>query len=370
MRPDLEQYYLIDQYLENKLQGEELAAFENQMKADLSFANQVQEQQMLNSFILEAELKDMRMQMEKDLLHLNKPSFFRTYWKWIGLSTVSVLGLLFYTFNSTNKEQVTIATEQKNHVEQRSTSTPTDGQVRIRTKGEAKKNNTILTSTNSTEQAARETIEVTVQQQAIVETPIQQHNTTTNPVETPSIEVKESVDTKKVDCSTVQISFTLKPQATCQDEQEGIIDIESIHGGVAPYTYLVDNKKVRERKIMNLGAGTYAIKIADKNGCTSEQKTIVSEKNCIVAIQQQNKFNVNPSIGEACQIPFNSNKTGNLTVYNRAGKTIYRVTNNSNDIIEWNGTDGYGSLVEQGLYVYIIEYTDGTKESGEVNIVR
>lgn len=367
MRPDLDAYYLIDQYLENKLQGEELHAFEKRIGLDDSFAMQVKEQQLVNTFILEAELKIVRLQIEKDLNQLNTPSFFRMHWKWIGVSTLGLLAILFYTFNIGDENKKTTGTiEQKlvmpTNLEHSDNTISTNVKISKNTSGEIKLSNTIP-------QPAEKNTD-SVQQIALDEVPVQQNSNLLHSTETFSPDVKEDIETKKIDCSTVKISFTLEPQPTCKDEEEGSISIENLTGGIAPYTILVDNKKYKERKINALGAGTYEIKITDKNGCKNDLKTIIKEKNCAVAVPKQTKFNINPTIGEVCSIPINPNKTGNLTIYNRSGKIIFRVTNNSNESIEWDGTDGYGSLVEQGLYVYIIEYSDGAKDSGEVNIVR
>lgn len=152
--------------------------------------------------------------------------------------------------------------------------------------------------------------------------------------------------------------------------ETGSIHIDKISGGVAPYSFTLNNKKNKEKNISELAAGTYEIKIVDKNGCSTVQRVTVLEKNCVSTIQQGSKFNINPSIGETCSIPFNTDKKGNLTIYNRNGKIIHRETNPEKDYIEWNGTDGYGALVESGLYVYVIDYMDGTKVTGEVNIIR
>ena len=37
---------------------------------------------------------------------------------------------------------------------------------------------------------------------------------------------------------------------------------------------------------------------------------------------------------------------------------------------EWNGIGGQGEYMDAGLYIYIIEYSNGTKENGQVTIIR
>jgi hypothetical protein len=376
LRPDLEQYYLIDQYLDNKLKGEELTAFENQLMQDSSFAKEVEEQRMLNNFILEAELKDVRIQIEKDLLNIQKPSFFRMHWKWIGAGLLSISSILYFAVS--NNEDV----KQSNHVSSvHSIENKKQPVIDV-----IEKTNKPTPAVDNTRQTVQETKTVSgtgVNKSTDVVAEIKNNSSfntneaitptvtipeNTNPA--PKIETKPTEVTKTIDCSLTKISFSVTTETSCENTETGAIHIDRISGGIAPYSYTVNNKKVKEKNLFELAAGTYEVKISDKNGCSSEHKTTISEKNCTPSIQQGMKFNINPTIGETCSIPFNTDKKGNITIYNRGGKIIYKATDPSSDYIEWNGADGYGALAEAGLYVYIIEYTDGTKVTGEVNIIR
>ncbi len=367
MRPDLEQYYLIDQYLENKLKGEELAAFENQLIQNESFANEVQEQRMLNDLILEAELKDVRSQIEKDLFNIQNPSFFRMHWQWISAGVLCLFGALFFIIPGKKNpapaiQQPVAIMEQKNNAviqpaenSVQQTEKPLSEKRVVKTDAGTALNRTISADTA---QAVSDLVSVTP---AIV------------PVITktePHTETKLSEENKKTDCSSTKITFAFTTETSCMQTETGAIHIDNITGGHAPYTFTVNNKKIKEKNLTALGAGLYDIKIADKNGCYAEQKATILEKNCVQNIQQGAKFNINPAIGETCAIPFDTDKKGSVTVYNRSGKIVYRSVNPSGEYVEWNGSDGYGSLAEAGLYVYIIDYSDGTKVSGEVNIIR
>lgn len=374
MRPDLDAYYLIDQYLENNLQGEELAAFENKMKADLSFANQVQEQQMLNAFILEAELKDVRDRIEQDLSRIQQPSFFRTHWKWIGVGILSISWILYFGISSkenTNKvlqqstsqsiEHTETAVSEKNKI----TVNPTKISSNAKSNTYSHDNVSGIETKTSTTTTIIDSIQIVKKIETI--TPF------INPIDAnhnPQIEARTTEETKKTDCSSIKITFSITTDMSCKNDETGSIYIEKISGGMAPYSYTLNNKKIKEKNIPDLAAGIYEVKISDKNGCSAEHKATVLEKNCTPAIQQGAKFNINPMIGETCSIPFNTDKKGSITIYSRSGKIIYRATNPSSDFVEWAGTDGYGALAEAGLYVYLIEYTDGTNVTGEVNIIR
>jgi hypothetical protein len=373
LRPDLEHYYLIDQYLENKLSGKELIAFENQLVQDKMLAIKIEEQRMLNNLILEAELKSVRTQIEKDLSAMQNPSFFRMYWKWIGAGLLSISAILYFTLpNSTDHANLLVqepsvhAVENKNHSEIKAedkteksahTSQPVKATNATSKNATSKLNDAVVESEENSSINNAEVIVPTV-------------SSFTNTSLTSGIETKPTEVTKTIDCSLTKITFSVATETACENTETGSIHIEKIAGGIAPYSYTINNKRIKERNTFELAAGRYEVKVSDKNGCSSEHNVTVLEKNCTPAIQQGMKFNINPTIGETCSIPFNTDKKGNVTIYNRGGKIIYRAANPSSDYIEWNGTDGYGGLAEAGLYVYIIEYTDGTKVTGEVNIIR
>lgn len=373
MRPDLETYYLIDQYLDNKLEGAELAAFENQLTFDSSFAKSVSEQRMLNNFILEAELKDVRVQIEKDLASIPKPSFFRMNWQWIGLGILSLTSILYVSIPSKKELKASVQLSEKKSIDYNKPSV-------IENKKVVKLENNVSKNMHLNTQVTPQSIEIEVNKPRTAVTidsvhiatidlsPTIEHSTNTNIL--PEVLVNVVEEAKKVDCSTTKIAFSIVTETTCKNSETGSIHIENISGGVAPYSFLLNNKKVKEKNIANLGAGTYQIKISDKNGCVTTNTATVLDKICTPSIQQGAKFNINPSIGETCSIPFDTDKKGTISIYSRGGKVIHRIQNPSNESIVWNGTDGYGALAEAGLYVYLIEYTDGTKVTGEVNIVR
>ncbi len=367
MRPELEQYYLIDRYLENKLTGEELISFENQLSQDAQFLKRVEEQRMINDFILEAELKSVRAQIEADLAGMQNPSFFRMHWKWITAGTFLIAGILY--FSLLNKKSISPSQEAHLHQSIRSSQSTSLKPIRDADKTEEftpVEKVTIHKTNNSSINHAGIPDEIRTSADSIL------NSTVIEPVI--SRETAANPDAKKEhtihDCSLTEISCSMTTETSCSNSRTGSISIEKISGGLEPYSLTLNNKKIKAKNISELGAGIYTLKITDKNGCYKEYQTIVSEKNCISAIQQGSKFNINPAIGETCSIPFDSNKRGNVIIYNRSGKIIYRDTNPDKDYAEWNGTDGYGALAEPGLYVYIIEYEDGTKITGEVNIMR
>jgi hypothetical protein len=376
LRPDLETYYIIDQYLGDNLRGEELIHFESKLKANASFAQEVAEQRMLNDFILEAELKSVRSQLSHDLANIETPSFIKKNWQWMGLGILAAAGILYYSTNqkvasekiTSEKSDIEISKNEAHITSEIKKEVPA---IKIKNNDDesALKNTTIPSKAShlKTQIVALDTIQTSIDPNISAPAKIA---TTSNTIIVPTVEIKKNEAVTKIDCSVSNIQFSLTSKATCQNDQKGAIYIQKVSGGSEPYTYTLNNKKIKTSLIENLSEGKYAIKISDKNGCYTEHTTTILEENCTPKIQQGEKFNINPTIGESCSIQFNTDKKGTITIYNRGGKIIYRVTNPSSAFIDWNGADGYGALAEPGLYIYMIDYTDGTTVSGEVNITR
>jgi len=366
LRPELEKYYQIDRYLANELERDERAGFERRMHEDTSFAQEVSEQKALNNIILEAELKSVREQMIQDLPNITDQSFLGKYWKWFGIGALILTGIAYYATPS--KENVNNTLPEKRVTENHSDIINDNAQInQVKKSHSAETNINKIKPTELTQQSNTSTVETnTVATDTITNTYITPNKSEQKFSQTNTSQ-NQLVEIKKIDCAKSAIHFNAQTQATCIGEEEGKIIIDDISGGTKPYKYTFNDITSNKTSYINLGSGDYSIKVTDRDGCSYEKTITIKEKNCV---QQTNKFNINPSIGEVCTIPFAKNKTGNLTIYSRSGMIIFKVTNHTDDTVEWNGSDGHGALAEPGHYIYIIEYNDGYKESGEVNISR
>src|SRR5690606_19613483 len=113
-----------------------------------------------------------------------------------------------------------------------------------------------------------------------------------------------------------------------------------------------------------LGKGVYLFYIRDFKGCTSKIEVSVGEKNC-----KPNKFIINTTIGESWIVSeWNLNYT--LKIYNKSGREILKKSSKEMPYYEWQGDYNYGNILDSGLYIYIIEYTNGQIDNGQISIVR
>ena len=72
-------------------------------------------------------------------------------------------------------------------------------------------------------------------------------------------------------------------QVSCFDDCDGSASVDSIFGGLAPYTYSLDgNTFQNSSEFDNLCAGLHNITVKDNNNCLSTNSTIISEPNPVI----------------------------------------------------------------------------------------
>ncbi|WP_425386839.1 gliding motility-associated C-terminal domain-containing protein [Cytophaga aurantiaca] len=197
-------------------------------------------------------------------------------------------------------------------------------------------------------------------------THIQQHT----PAEKTTPDVKsiqpEEKATPANPCLTTQISADISSKPTCTNESTGSILIPQVRGGATPYTLSLDHTaaKALKESYSYLSAGTHTILITDKNGCSKEFHVSITEKNC-----KKTSYVFAPEKGETWKISGNDNADYTITILNMAGTQVYKSQIMSGEF-EWQGIGQHGEYLSAGLYIYLIEYTNGQKENGQVTIVR
>lgn len=80
-------------------------------------------------------------------------------------------------------------------------------------------------------------------------------------------------------------------------------------------------------------------------------------------------YSFNPDYNEKWVFNYETGASGTFTIFDKSGKDIYSNTFGSGNE-EWIGNDRQGIPVAVGIYVAIINYSDGRKEKVELTIVR
>ena len=366
MRPELETYHLIDSYLNGKLEGEALRKFQQQLLTEPAFAEEVSFQQLTNEVVIGASYDDLRSKMTNDIEKIdasNKTKTWSLYTVAAFILITGAAGIYFYTHKTSDTKQTNA--KELNSTSQSSVSNNTRGVSSIQdSKTTVSRKETQIAS------ITKESVVAEIDTQTTVAPVLQTQEVTPAKKATPDINTTQLVEkTPSINpCLNTQIAADISTKSTCTNENTGSILIPSahIHGGMNPYTLSLDHaasKPIKE-SYSYLSAGTHAILITDKNGCSKEFHVSIEEKNC-----RKTSYVFAPEKGETWKISGNDNTDFTITILNIAGTHVYKSQIMQGEF-EWQGIGQHGEYVSAGLYIYVIEYTTGQKENGQVTIVR
>jgi gliding motility-associated-like protein len=157
--------------------------------------------------------------------------------------------------------------------------------------------------------------------------------------------------------SPSNINFT---QTTIiNDNPTGIIEITSVDGGLAPFTYSFEGSPFTSNP--NLSSGNYIVTVKDSRGCSFTQTlTLVSD--CLFPKGiSPNEDGINDSFNlNTCNIL-------SLEIFNRYG---IKVNSFGNYTSQWKGTDNKGNNLPDGTYFYVARLQDNSTKTGWVYVLR
>jgi hypothetical protein len=82
----------------------------------------------------------------------------------------------------------------------------------------------------------------------------------------------------------------------------------------------------------------------------------------------ENNFSFKPEYREVFNIPVYTEFEGFIKIFDRVGNIVYTRKIFNNQVNTWDGTNSRGGISPPGLYIYIIEYPDGHKKTGQIVI--
>jgi hypothetical protein len=373
LREENETFDQIEKYLQGTLSKEEHAMVEDRINMDSSFAEEVKLSSQVNNVVMGAAMDKLRERMTKDIadfdLHKNNK------YKWWTGSSIVLLALISSLYVYVKKEDASAIIPGKD---------PKQGSiVSSNTANELKKNETIVSSKLKTEN----NLPVEKNQQE------EKQESTVSPIENPPLQTDKDTEehtiqedkqvnnlkneppqkadpTVKTNTEKCHLSFKPVVHPTCRGEATGSIEIdpESIEGGKAPYIFVMDHTGIESGSgyFRALAEGIHLITVKDKSGCTASQEVNLPERNC----QTKKSFAINPDLGETFKVPYHEGESGKFTILNKGGIVIFRGNFGSSELNEWNGTDSNGATAAIGIYVCLIEYTNGKSENIQITVIR
>lgn len=343
-------------YLQGRLEGPALMEFENELSSNNELAQELEFQKLVNQIVITGYNEDLRKKIKGDLQALDNKSWFK--YRWLALIAIVLLvPIVYYSF---------LKNDLKNTYQEK---------ILL-------KDATVSQNPGKTEEIGLSKGHIT--KELVVNKP-NQPDTTINR-DFVKIELKESKDSTPLaistikeeaikaisksaispidPCEDVSLKWETEITPTCEGKLEGAIKINqsSILGGTAPFKTVINN--ISTTYLRFLSEGSYEIKVSDAAGCVSKKLIYLERKTC-----KKRSFVFAPDRGETWYFESVENEPYSLLIFNQAGIQVFSLHNYSGNF-EWNGNNTYGEILNTGIYLFVADYNNGKKETGQVTIVR
>jgi hypothetical protein len=362
----------IEDYLNGSMSEQERFAFEERIAQDKSLAHNVAEVRATNEAIYFASLAEMKNTIGQDLKNIKyKPPID---WKKAGIVSLASLAILsgittyFISADHKKVENTPSEIKQNNGIKETfQDHNAVQSTEKLNTSQAPTHTNNASTNTLPVESAPKQrpTQEDTVVKNS-TKAPINTSVETIIPKGVPEPSIKKvEIPATKVQIIPCDKTFKISSDASCKEKETGSIAI--ISDGATSYTFQLDiqSKTGTKGLFTRLSAGSYDLLVTYNKDCAYTQKVVVGEKWCAM----NDPFSFNPDYNEKWRPIYESGASGTITIYDKQGKDIYNLTFGSGNE-EWIGITNQGMVAPVGVYVGIINYSDGRKEKVELTIVR
>ena len=114
-----------------------------------------------------------------------------------------------------------------------------------------------------------------------------------------------------------------------------------------------------------------SLKAIDANGCEIEATKVIEVKK-IFGVSLPSAFSPNnDGVNDTYRIGYNNIDDFQIQIFNRWGQKVYE---SQSPDFEWNGRDQDQQAVQEGVYVYMVQYTDldgnSYDESRTITLIR
>ena len=362
MSKEIELYERIDAYLNQELSGKDLQDFQDELVWNNELREQVDLQQLVNENVIDYRLTKVKA-LAQSYAQKSTPSQIQNYVKG-GLVLLAVSGTALYLLFPTTKESHNITVDS---LSKDSTATVERSYSTAKDSGENHAFPQSLSSKTLTpsDTAVYKTALAPDTSSALLKKEIP--SAFNLPINTTSTQVvsKKELRTENP-CAAIILQADVQVKPSCVGKNTGSIIVETISGGNAPYLLALGNEDfTSSRTFEQLSSGNYSLQVKDSKGCISivQKKYVVESVTCMTS----GKYVISPVEGQFWKIPVEG-KSAKLKIFNKGGIQIYSmdITNGSPE--EWDGRDLHGSYPEPGVYLYLLEFSDGHIEQGYITM--
>ncbi len=185
-----------------------------------------------------------------------------------------------------------------------------------------------------------------------------------------SKELQDSL--RRLVCQKVDIDGQVTTVPTCKGKINGKLKVrrETITGGEPPYRYdFSKNSSFQKSSIKEkLRSGSYKVRVKDSRGCVS-----LIASNAYIKAEQCGKrsFTFVPSREAKWAFPFkNDQPSGKIRIYNEKGEQVYRSEVNQGAPASWQGLNSNGQKCAMGLYRVVYNPENGKATIWLLTLIR
>jgi len=391
MISEREKYEQFENYLKGALNNESKAALEESLRKDPELSRQLEEYRQAHRLIFEGGLLDLRKEL--GTLHtarLKRSRNWRNGRNILFPAGIIVTGIMLYVLLNRNGDTeqekknlsesvagVDITTEkvvtesgekklQGTSGENTAVPESTADSVSLKTDGSASKS--MRADGDKFMQELVKTKAIITHEKNKETMTLDMFMTDKNNRPESEPQVSDTVDEAiNVPCENVLISFEFVAENTCLNRSQGRIMFlsQSVRGGKPPYEFSITGGSAFESLLLfdNLQGGRYYLVVRDGDHCLSETGIAeIGEIEC--------DFRFAPDKGEVWEIPILNDKEGKLLIFSKEGSIRYNANVGASSNREWDGRTLNGEPLPLGVYLFRIEFNDGSLFNGTVTIIK
>ena len=353
-------YWQIQDFLQGKLKGADLAEFQSRLSSDSDLKLEVELHKCANKLITDKKLQNISAISLKTQSKIKQNILIKK----IGIATsivIASIGIITYILNPIQINPITKETPDSTLKisNKKETFEAKNGELDYNIDFKKAEDNMPLILKNDSElidSVSNQEEDDSILTQSKV-------SFTNNDVQTRKV-MNEYTKTTENICDNVNLNASVTVKQSCINESNGIIYVNNFEGGKAPYHFKILSAYNKEVSSQQVPKGKYEVVISDVNDCQRIYSDILIRE--IVCLEEEKSFN--PSLGEILDLG-ESKLPVTLTVVTKNGTIRYSKEFIQNEKIEWNGITNNGNI-ETGYYIYYLKYSDETVKQGEVTVTQ
>lgn len=367
MRPEYEQFELIERYLNGELSTPELSAFESRLQADPLFNEEVKQHRAVHDLVIDQGLLELKAKMKAyDAGYAGTPD------AWQIVSTIAlVVSLSAVGFLNPGKER----TEPVSRPAIVITTPEANGAKPVASSRSGALKASVITVPPSQPAPENRTDTVTLKLDTVNTMPpprIASRDTILAPRALPRLSAPPTPSSvtmpRLVPCALSVAALKIQVTESCTTLATGVITIDkaSATEGTPPLEFSIDGRNYRQAyTFTDLYPGTYYLTVRDASGCISQEarEIAVGEKDC-----REHEYSFYPDKGEVWKLPLTATSSGKIEIYNRNGSLVYTSLISNGHPSQWDGTIN-GQTLPMGSYSFVL-MVEGKIETGFVTLFR